>query len=536
MSDTWLGALAAQGDYNPSPWGSDPWTNRLGPTPEMTAQRKADEADRLAGQRYIEQQRVDADPTQAYHGTPRLDPGIRRAPDSVAPTPQASAFGEVGGAMLTDPLNYVPATAGPRAARVALQAMGSVLGGTDPAEAGVGSKLLKGARNYTTPGWDSGKKALNAAPVSSVQTVNDPYRMMYPGIYAHPREIAAQAATRVVPEDPMLKQLWGVTRDDLEQISRARDPNMQSDVVLRAQNARGSDAVRNVMTPANEQRLQDILGEAGKVPGLRQTDAWYMMDPMYRRLEEMFGPEEAAKRYRHLNTMTGMASPGSDVLTEIQRGTGAHWLERQGRFDDFVRYGGVAEKDRGANFPADMRYIGGHPYHKTSQAGPMQNYLQSEPRILRGEAPKVPEYVEAAGVPETGYQTASPVGDAHFSRGIGLADTRKGPTDVGASWSRSEYETGSPWWREKVARPLDLNAVQAQARLWNVLGPQTGVDSPIGAGKLELLSQQIAKASRRLGVSPETARDMILSGGAGAGALAFGIAPQMGSSAQQSVY
>jgi hypothetical protein len=62
--------------------------------------------------------------------------------------------------------------------------------------------------------------------------------------------------------------------------------------------------------------------------------------------------------------------------------------------------------------------------------------------------------------------------------------------------------------------------VPAQARLWTILGPQTGVDSPLGQGKLELLSQQIMTAAKRLGISPEQARDKFLRGEAGAGMLA----------------
>lgn len=372
-----------------------------------------------------------------------------------------------------------------------------------------------------------------AAPTNPfVQTVDQPYRMMYPGIYRDPREIAATAATRVAPENPAMKQLWGVSRADLEDIGRGRVGADVPPVTGLAERAKGSASAQGVMTPRNEQRLIDVLTEAGKYPGLAHADAWYVMDPMYRRLAEMFGPEEAAARYRALNTQTGMASPGSDVLTEIQRGTAAHWLAQQGRWEDFVKYGGMKEASRGAGFPEDMRYIGGHPYHMTSQVLPMRRYLDTG--VMSSDAPKVPSYVLASGVPETGFQTRYAVGDAHYSRGIGLADTRKGPTDVQASWSPQEYQTLSPWWREKVAAPAGLEAVPAQARLWTALGPQTGVDSPLGQGKLELFSQQIMKAAKRLGVTPETARDLILSGKAGAGVLAGTVG--LGSLAAQDRY
>jgi hypothetical protein len=142
---------------------------------------------------------------------------------------------------------------------------------------------------------------------------------------------------------------------------------------------------------------------------------------------------------------------------------------------------------------------------------------------IQSQKPKVPLYVHASGVPETGFQTSGPVGDAHFSRGVGLSDTRKGPSDVQGSFSTSEYQTLQPWWQHDVAGQVGLESVPAQARLWTALGPQTGVESELGAPKLELLSKQIMTAAKRLRVSPETARDMILSGKAGAGVLAGGM-------------
>lgn len=361
---------------------------------------------------------------------------------------------------------------------------------------------------------------VDAPPNPSIQTVSEPRRMMFPGIYGNPKTIAAEAAAQVGPEDPAMKQLFGVTRGDLWDMAQDRRGNVQPPIPEAGPRSRGSQAGRQIMTPQNTQRLQDILGEAGKYPGLANTDAWYIMDPAFDRMSQMFGPTEAIPRYSHFNTMTGMASPGSDVMTEIQRGTAAHWLEQQGRFEDFMRYGGVPDEERGAGyFPEDMMYIGGHPYHGTSQAVPMQKYLTAG-RQIQSTSPKVPLYTSASGVPETGFQTQGPVGDAHWSRGVGLADVRKGPTDVQASFSTPEYQTLQPWWQHKVADPVGLESVPAQARLWTTLGPQTGVESALGAPKLELLSSQIVKAAHRLGISPERARDLILSGGAGAGVIA----------------
>jgi hypothetical protein len=304
-------------------------------------------------------------------------------------------------------------------------------------------------------------------------------------------------------------------------MARGRVGNEEPKLWL-SERPRGALSAQNIQTPQNTQRLQDILAEAGRHEGLRTADAWYIMDPAYRRMVELFGPEEAAVRYRRLNTLTGMASPGSDVMTEIQRGTGAHWLNEQGRFADFQKYAGVPEAMRSSRkFPADLRYISGHPYHRTSQGDPMGKYLEAGE--IQSKNPKVPLYVHASGVPETGFQTSGPVGDAHFSRGVGLSDTRKGPSDVQGSFSTSEYQTLQPWWQDEVAREVGLESVPAQARLWTALGPQTGVESELGAPKLELLAKQIMTAAKRLRVSPETARDMVLSGKAGAGVLAGGM-------------
>jgi hypothetical protein len=150
-------------------------------------------------------------------------------------------------------------------------------------------------------------KGVENPPDPAVQTVADPHRMMYPGIYRNPRIIAEEAAARVGPEDPAMKQLFGVTRDDLREMAKGRVGNEEPNLRLVA-NPRGSLSAQNIQTPHNTQRLVDILGEAGKHEGLRTADAWYIMDPVYQRMEEMFGPEEAAKRYKMFNTSTAMAS------------------------------------------------------------------------------------------------------------------------------------------------------------------------------------------------------------------------------------
>ena len=169
-----------------------------------------------------------------------------------------------------------------------------------------------------------------------------------------------------------------------------------------------------------------------------------------------------------------------------------------------------------------MQSILGHPYHMTAQGKPMQQYLETG--SIQMKSPKVPVYIQSSGVPETGFQTDIPVGDAHWSRAVGLADTRGGESSYGASVSNPEMAQLAPWWRDKIAARVGLESVPAQARAWGAFSPQTGVDSPIGAPKLELLAGKIMETADRMGITPEAARDMVLTGKAYAGKKEGGLA------------
>lgn len=370
-----------------------------------------------------------------------------------------------------------------------------------------GGKLGKAA--------SAAKKVAAKFKPSSEQTVTDPVRNAFPGIYKRPDVIAQEAAARVAPESPALKQLFGVTRDDLYEMGKGRVGNLPGTLPGMAANPKGSAAATNVMNPRNEQRLLDVLGEAEKYPALvKGMDPWYIMDPVYKRMEELMGPEKAKAAYQRFNTLTGMASPGSDVLTEMNRGTAANYLAQQNRFGDFLKYAGKPASARGADFPEDLRSVMGHPYHMTAQGTPMKKYLESGE--IQMKSPKVPAYIQASSVPEVGFQTDLPVGDAHWSRAVGLADTRGGQS-FGASVSNPEMAQLAPWWKDKIASQVGIESVPAQARAWGAFSPQTGVESPIGAPKIELLSMKIMEAAKRLNITPEEARDLILKGEAYAG-------------------
>jgi hypothetical protein len=346
------------------------------------------------------------------------------------------------------------------------------------------------------------------APSYGKQTVKDPVSMPYPGIYKDPRVIASEAGKQVAPESPALKELFGVTRDDLYEISK-RKGNAEPKIKTKS-GARGSATAAKIMNPDNEQRLLDALGEARGQEGLwKGMHGWYVMDPAYKRTEELAGPEAARGLYDRFNTFTGMSSPGSEVLTEINRGTAANMMNNLGRFDEYVKFGGMAEDKRGTNFPPELRDVIGHPYHSTAQALPMQNWID------KGEvdmgSPKVPLYIQSSGVPETGFQTSLAVPDAHFTRAVGLSDARNSK-NPGASMKMPEYQDVGPWWRDKIAAAAELESVPAQAIAWGLFSPQTGVTSPIGAPKLELLAQRIMERAAKLGLDPKVVRDQVLLG------------------------
>ena len=357
---------------------------------------------------------------------------------------------------------------------------------------------------------EEGAKIARKAKVKP--TVKEAERIAFPGIYDDPRVIAEKAASRVAPESPAMKQLFGVTRDDLYEMSKGRKGNIEGKLPGAAENPKGSKAAEKVMTKKNEQRLLDALYESEKYPKLiKGMDPWYTMDPIYKQMVQLVGPEKAAEEYKKFNTLLGMASPGSEVTTEIPRGTAAYFLQKEGRFPEFEKYLGVpsAKRLEMEEFPKDILNVPGHMYHKTAHSTPMAKFLETGE--LGMDSPKVPMYIEASGVPETGFQTDIPVGDAHWSRAVGLGDTRTSK-NFGASVSTPEMSMLAPWWRKKIAGEVGIESVPAQARTWGLFSPQTGVTTPIGKPKLEMISDKIMETAIRLNISPEEARDLVLMG------------------------
>lgn len=259
------------------------------------------------------------------------------------------------------------------------------------------------------------------------------------------------------------------------------------------------------MKPENARRLRELL-EAGREYAPRMTEGmsgWYEMRPVYERLIEMHGKEEGERLFKDLMTYQGMASPGSDVISEISRGTFANMMQKQGRLQEFV------DKFEHQGIP-------GHPYHRTAHGGPMLKYEESG--SIQSKYPKVPVYVQSSMTEELGRQTDVPVGDAHWSRGVGLADARTSAKPEG-SVSTPEMTALAPWYRDEVASKAGHESVPAQANQWGLLGSRTGVDTEVGIPKLELLAKQIRKTAKRENIPLEEARDRVLSGKSYAGKI-----------------
>jgi len=453
-------------------------------------------------------------------------------PTSVPDAASRVVFGPVGG----------------RALRTGAGVIGGLAEMLSPAEAKDRStsavdltlgKLLKPRKEpYNVENW---------LPVSPKPSFDSALRVANPGIYKDPRAIAREAEAVVAPEHPALKELFGVTRDDLYEIGGrgTRQGNIDPQIWMPGKPGKPNYAAEQAMNPANAQRMINALGEAQThAPNLvKGMDAWYVMDPMYQQMVRLVGPEAAKREYMKFNAIVPPFSAGSDVMTEINRGTTANMFATKGDYDTFRALGGTAEANRGgprSNFPNDMRDTKGHAYHAV-QADPVARWLATGSHGYGNDTVKIPLYMGASGVPEVGFQTRLPVPDAHFTRAAGIPDVRRNK-NFNDYMGGSEYRPFGAWYRENVAKPLGIEAVPAQARMWGTFAPQTGVETAIGAPKLELISEAIWDRAKRLGIDPKVLRDQVLLGNEHAiglltaGGLGTLGAAKMGGLADQSNY
>ena len=352
------------------------------------------------------------------------------------------------------------------------------------------------------------KNVLGISP--TVRNVN---QLTSPGIYKPYADLARESEAMVASENPMMKQLWNVDRGDLANIANREgtiaDP-IRELIPGAAVKQTGSEAVRNIITPKNTERLIETLKAAEtQAPNLyRGMKGWYVLDPMWQRLKELVGPEEATLRFDRLNKFGGIESPNMNVVDESRRAAAANFMNEAGKFEDWAKYGGLPYDYRVAQgLVPELGNLPGRVGH-TRAANAQRRVIETGEHGM--DSPKAPLYISASGTPETGFQTNVPVGDAHFSRGIGLADVR---TNKGfdASVTTPELQNLTPWWRD-ISKEVGLQAVPGQAVGWGMFAPQTGVKTKIGAPKLELISDLIQRYAAKTGQKPETVRDKYLLG------------------------
>lgn len=348
--------------------------------------------------------------------------------------------------------------------------------------------------------------------------LKSPVRESFPGIYKDPDKLVEEAKQRLVAdpgkEGPMYK-LFGHTRESLDDLSQGnRDldsikPFLQEHPFNLSGTAKTSP---RVLTNPNASRLVNSLGEALSDPQMKLTRSWYEMSPLWDRMNELGTGDKAM---RNLNNRMAVMSAGSDPKTEINRGFHANWLADQGRLEDFIKYGGVADDERGDWFPHDLADLKGHSYHGTAQVPNLLDY--EETGRLWPANHKVPTYA-AATDPKAPYSDR-PIADSHFNRILGYPDVATAKTAAvrQGTPSNTEYSDIVPWFNDKVAGKLDMRPRDAQALLWNLGGPQTGVRY-IGPSKLEMISDYMNDTATKLGVHPEEARDMLLQGQIGGAA------------------
>lgn len=383
--------------------------------------------------------------------------------------------------------------------------IGKILG----AAAGVALPAIK----RSIPEGIRSRGAFKGSPLKD--PVKKGYRtgVQIPSIYDNPRQIAEDAAARFVPESPALKEVFGVTRADLDEINQAGKRFSEAPVsdLVNFTSGAGSKHAEGLITSANTQRILDTL-EAGDqyAPELMQgMRNWYTMDPLYDKFVSEFGEELAPAMYNKFNASMGMFSPGAAVPTEVHRGSAALFAEGTGQWDDFMKHGGL-QQDNPLKMGGAFSKVQGHPYHSTSQAGSMDNYLRANQEggdfndLSFMGSPKVPAYIGASGVPNARvpWQTDGAVPDAHWSRMVGLPDVRKAKDKMDSA-SLSEYQRLMPWWRDSIAGARGEAAVPNQAKLWALGGPRTGVESPLGQGKLEMIADGISNTARHQGRSAQ---------------------------------
>jgi len=358
--------------------------------------------------------------------------------------------------------------------------------------------------------------APNPYPPHPDATVTEPKRSAFPGIYDDPKEIMNRLGPGQ-PESPHLKEIFGKTRKDLHDDALSRgEVEPKTPIPGITQKGAGSAHAKQVITPENAQRLRDIISayKEHDPSGYHGMVGWYEMDPMYHSIKKILGgnDELASKVFHNLNSYTSYASPMSPVGTEITRGTAAATMAAEGNFGTFAEHGGKPNLQAPAALKAKNFELGneGHMAH-ASQAPAMSRFNETG---QEANAVKTGTYRRSGDAPSregNDHQNTQPVGDSHWARGVGLADVRGAKAFEGSA-TGTEMKTLGKWYHDEVARhpDIDLPATSAQAVQWGALSKETGVDSPIGAPKLEIWADKIAEAAKREGIAPKAMWERIV--------------------------
>lgn len=340
-------------------------------------------------------------------------------------------------------------------------------------------------------------------------TVRDPKRSAYPGIYEDPKDIVSKV--KAVPESPHLKAIFGTTRQQMhDDVIKQGDVAPKTPMPGMATKGNGSAHAAQVTTPENADRIRSTIAafKEHHPNAYNGMVSWYHMDPMYQSIKKILGgnADRAGDVYHKLNTYTALASPMSSVEPEIRRGTAAATMAAEGKFEKFATHGGqpgskTALKKAPELMTPEMGNEG-HAFHGTAHTPAMSRFNETG---QEANAPKTGAYRRASDAPSrpgSEYQNTVLVGDSHFSRGAGLADVR-GAAAYDGSIEGPELKAVHPWYHENVAKPLGLPATSAQAAQWAALSHETGVETAIGAPKLEIWADQIAIAADKAGVTPK---------------------------------
>lgn len=345
-------------------------------------------------------------------------------------------------------------------------------------------------------------------------------RHPYPGIYKPvPQQIEEAAALAANhPENPLLEGLLGVTRQDLDDMMRARVQDPMKDVPIHPTTKRGARHVKRITNPKNTDRLIQTLEMAGADPRLAGFYGWYESQPLKDLYRKLWGKERGDIEFDKFAQRGSAMSPASPVALENRRASLAGLLEEQGRFDEFM--GGYLASGEGVqkalpDLFGTAKDAGqySHMYHTSNHTGALQRMEDTGKFFSREsamKAPKTPNYYGS----KLGDIIRWPTQDSHFVRQVGLPDVRQfsGPAWTG-SVQKAEAKPVREWFSDKVAAQAGMQGSPSQALLWNTLGPQTGVET-IGKPWLELIVDGAEKEARRKGISPKQAlHDFILKQG-----------------------